>query len=362
MKRRIISVFVILSMVCSLMPFFNISVSAAGVQPSGSGTVDDPYKIGSVEELIWFRDTVNAGQRSICADLTNNINLSTAGNWEPINRYEGVFDGRNYTLDYMTCVRTSEGTLGFFGYNLCGQIRNLHITNGTVSGNVNCGGLIGPITGSSEITNCSLEGSVSVRAHNTGGLIGMILGGTTVVNDSWAVTTLNTTEYSSTQGSLISNVQDNANVTINRCYANAKNSGNAASLGFVSWVGMTDPIVNINDCYDISSATGFSSGAVVGHYHGGTININNYHYYGTGRTTWASGVGEDSGNRNFIANSAYALGINLDTTGFRNQNSFVNCDFRSKSNITDDIGVWELTNNTYPTLQQRIAIASADKR
>ena len=362
MKRRIISVFVILSMVCSLMPFFNISVSAAGVQPSGSGTVDDPYKIGSVEVLIWFRDTVNAGQRSICADLTNNINLSTAGNWEPINRYEGVFDGRNYTLDYMTCVRTSEGTLGFFGYNLCGQIRNLHITNGTVSGNANCGGLIGTITGSSEITNCSFEGSVSVRAHNTGGLIGMILGGTTVVNDSWAVTTLNTTEYSSTQGSLISNVQDNANVTINRCYANAKNSGNAASLGFVSWVGMTDPIVNINDCYDISSATGFSSGAVVGHYHGGTININNYHYYGTGRTTWASGVGEDSGNRNFIANSAYALGINLDTTGFRNQNSFVNWDFRSKSNITDDIGVWELTNNTYPTLQQRIAIASADKR
>ena len=81
MKKRITSMFLVLLMVLSLMPA-TVQASPA-FSGSGSGTKADPYLIATAQELVEFRDEVNASTNKstskLCAKLTANIDLEVAG-------------------------------------------------------------------------------------------------------------------------------------------------------------------------------------------------------------------------------------------------------------------------------------------
>lgn len=62
MKKRITSMFLVLLMVLSLMPA-TVQASPA-FSGSGSGTEADPYLIATAQELVEFRDEVNASTTS----------------------------------------------------------------------------------------------------------------------------------------------------------------------------------------------------------------------------------------------------------------------------------------------------------
>ena len=80
MKKRITSMFLVLLMVLSLMPATVQASPASG----GSGTKADPYLIATAQDLIEFRDEVNAltkkSTSTLCAKLTKDIDLSRAYN------------------------------------------------------------------------------------------------------------------------------------------------------------------------------------------------------------------------------------------------------------------------------------------
>ena len=70
-------------------------------RPQGAGTAEDPYLIGTKEELQWFRDTVNDGAADSCAKLTANIRFRDgSGAWQPFgtekNQSSATFDGNDY--------------------------------------------------------------------------------------------------------------------------------------------------------------------------------------------------------------------------------------------------------------------------
>ena len=107
MKKRITSMFLVLLMVLSLMPATVQASPASG----GSGTKADPYLIATAQDLVDFRDEVNAStkQSTLCAKLTKDIDLSNLeGDWEPIGKatntykdyvaYSGTFDGGGHTI------------------------------------------------------------------------------------------------------------------------------------------------------------------------------------------------------------------------------------------------------------------------
>ena len=101
MKRRITSILVALCMVMALLPSFALTASAAIVETapaSGDGSASNPYKISSPGELAWFRTQVNSGRTTICAELTNDIDLSGDSNWTPTRYYQGVFDGKGHYI------------------------------------------------------------------------------------------------------------------------------------------------------------------------------------------------------------------------------------------------------------------------
>ena len=78
-----------------------VAAETTNKKPAGEGTKESPYQITNVEELAWFRDTVNNGKTKIHARLLHDIDLKNVS-WEPIGTqkkpYNGTFDGNAYTI------------------------------------------------------------------------------------------------------------------------------------------------------------------------------------------------------------------------------------------------------------------------
>lgn len=137
-------------------------------QPSGSGTANSPYRIGTAAELSWFAQQVKSGKRSACAVLTADIDLNGKP-WTPIannglnSGYTGTFDGKNHIIHglYLTASDANQ-RLGLFGtVDRSGVVKNLNAA-GTALISTNAGtGLIAGVS-SGTIYNCGA--SVFLRA------------------------------------------------------------------------------------------------------------------------------------------------------------------------------------------------------
>ena len=106
-------------------------------KPKGEGTEESPYQITSNKELEWFRDTVNAGETGICAELMNNLNFNdeTGWTWTPIGNgagkaYTGTFNGNGYKIkmDYAVAPDGMTEGWGLFGsIGKAGKVQDLEI-------------------------------------------------------------------------------------------------------------------------------------------------------------------------------------------------------------------------------------------
>lgn len=97
-------------------------------KPKGDGTEARPYQITSTKELEWFRDTVNAGETGICAELMDALNFKdeTGWTWTPIGNgagkaYTGTFNGNGYKISMQYAVAPGDMTEG---WGLFGSIGN----------------------------------------------------------------------------------------------------------------------------------------------------------------------------------------------------------------------------------------------
>ena len=120
MKKRITSMFLVLLMVLSLMPATVQASPASG----GSGTKADPYLIATAQDLVDFRDEVNASTKTststLCAKLTKDIDLSNLeGDWEPIGKATNTYK------DYVAYDYDVNGT-GTVGINDVQLIYNMY--------------------------------------------------------------------------------------------------------------------------------------------------------------------------------------------------------------------------------------------
>ena len=116
-------------------PQETVSVMAAANEadrPQGDGTESSPYLISKLEELKWFRDTVNGGETGICAKLTAKIKFDEK--WEPIgtetNPYTGTFDGNGceISIDYAAAPDGMTKGWGLFGYiGSAGKVQDLSV-------------------------------------------------------------------------------------------------------------------------------------------------------------------------------------------------------------------------------------------
>lgn len=151
--------------------------------------VDGYLPLGSAGDLKWFSALVNAGNTSVNAKLTADINM-TGVEYTPIgtgaNKYSGEFDGQNHTVDNI--VIEGKSYSGFFGYLTGGaNIHNLVIGAGCAfSGEIKIGGLAsmadggGTVTLNRVVNMASATSSTSAADANAAGLISCCVGGTKV--------------------------------------------------------------------------------------------------------------------------------------------------------------------------------------
>ncbi len=132
----------------------------------GEGTAENPYLIGSLEELKWFRDDVNAGNNysKKVVKLADNIDLVNE-EWTPIgnstNKFQGTFDCDGKTISNLV-ITGNNSYVGLFGYTTNGEIKNLTLNNAKVSGYLGVGAVAGcPYT--SKYTNINLTGHVEIN-------------------------------------------------------------------------------------------------------------------------------------------------------------------------------------------------------
>ena len=153
---------------------------------AGSGTEQDPCRIGSREELELFRMQVNRyGRTDLCAVLTSDIVMNsgtfnadgrytpaageTARGVYPIGSekqpYTGTFDGGGYTIRGLCVARrgyydgesfAAANYVGLFGGLSGATVKNLTVT-GYVDGRFYVGGIAGYADDTTKLLNCRSE-------------------------------------------------------------------------------------------------------------------------------------------------------------------------------------------------------------
>lgn len=162
----------------------------------GDGKKDSPYIITKAEELAWFRDQVNGGNKKICAKIEDNvevIDMSTVchaadksqnleeKSWVPIgnnnNKYQGAFDGNNKTITNLY-INASQLNVGLFGYTNEGTIKNLTFEYANVTNTNNYAGvLVGKAIWGSTLQNIKISNTCQIKGgNNTGGIAGYLDG------------------------------------------------------------------------------------------------------------------------------------------------------------------------------------------
>ena len=164
-----------------------LCVNTAAALP-GSGTEADPWRIESLSDFDEFAADPNYwdGYTHLETDINlAGLSYSTAviapdtinSNWVfDGTAFTGVFDGNGHKVTNLTIDDEGAGNdyLGLFGYiGEDGEVRNLGLEGGSVSGNDCVGGLMGSNSGI--VSDCYSTGSVSGTRY-VGGLMGRNVG------------------------------------------------------------------------------------------------------------------------------------------------------------------------------------------
>ncbi len=142
---------------------FEAQETNEGTLLAGQGTEGNPYIIDDVEDLILFRDSVNAGETKYNADnvyiaLGANIDMADV-DWS-VNvgdacnvTFDGIFDGKDYTISNLKSTETAQMSDGYI-----------------------CTGLFGAIGGNAVVKNFTVDGAIIDTANFTGNNAAVVVG------------------------------------------------------------------------------------------------------------------------------------------------------------------------------------------
>ena len=147
------------------------------VAPSGEGSPDNPYLIGSLNNLFWIGLKMNEWDKNYVQ--TAPINASVTQNWNSgegwipiandIDRFTGSYNGKEYPIDSLF-IHSGNNYSGLFGYVDGAQLDSIQLTNISLRGTYFCGGLTGYARNSS-VNSCYVNGTIEGK-----GIMGGITG------------------------------------------------------------------------------------------------------------------------------------------------------------------------------------------
>ena len=160
MKKRLLSIIMTAALIVQSLCM--MTVSAENATLTGSGTIEDPYRIGNKNHLVAFANLVKSGETGACAlvtaDITDNAFINGAAQIATTQDapYTGTFDGAGHT------IKLNHGGggsyKGLFAYIKNATVKNVNIT-GSVGGQQALAG-IAAVAESSLIENCTNSATI----------------------------------------------------------------------------------------------------------------------------------------------------------------------------------------------------------
>ena len=204
----------------------------------GIGTEDNPYLIRSDDDWNLLAGDIESGMTTAGKyfELLGNITATTMLGTEAFP-FNGVFDGRSSLFTLTADIsQEDEAFCAPFQYISDATIRNVKV-DGSVTGGLDCAGLVGYVSGGTNlIENCKVGTSVSTYLNNCGGVVG---------HAGSATTTLSGTDFS---GNIIGTTRSGSG-SDNGLHINVSGAMNAATL-----VGRSnnDATITLTGCMDLS--------------------------------------------------------------------------------------------------------------
>ncbi|MFH1018894.1 MAG: GLUG motif-containing protein [Pseudomonadota bacterium] len=214
----------------------------------GAGTTGLPYLVCSQSQLQNITSQPGKAFR-----LFKNLDLASAS-FAPIGSasspFTGTFDGNSLAIDHLLIQVTDPNVAtGLFGALSGATVQNLTLTNVSVSGIQDVGGIAGTASAASLIKNVSVTGAVTGSSSRFGGLVGKLVN-STIDNSRATVTVQNAAGHAtSVAGGLVGVMQQNANIT------------NSSASGTVSAQALTGGLAGVID--DHSAVRNSSTSASV---------------------------------------------------------------------------------------------------
>lgn len=199
---------------------------------SGSGTIDDPYRIYTPDDLQLINDYIvlNYSTKDLYFRLENDINLAEYGygegqnSWLPIaynweTPFEGHLDGNGKSIIGLYSLAEDDSFAALFGHvEECASVKDLNVEvdasgNGDITGIVYCNkGTISGCKVSGIINSTRFSNAGGIAVYNMGSIIGCsnhariksnsifgqsLVGGICVFNEGKVIACYNTAEQSS---------------------------------------------------------------------------------------------------------------------------------------------------------------------
>ena len=227
----------------------------------GRGTADDPYLITSAADWNEFALSVSAGttHSGQYVKLTKDISIWMMAGASKDCSFQGILDGDGHTLTLN--YNATNAVAAPFRFTKNATIKNLRTTGTITTAAMNAAGIVGDVTGSLDLTNCSSAVTISssrADADYHGGLVASNNGSVTisgcVFDGSFVATVAHTNQYGTTFcGGLVGYCGENTSTTIiNSLVATTSVSEGMVSNTFVGYSGGSSTL-NITNSYFVST-------------------------------------------------------------------------------------------------------------
>ena len=329
------------------------SLGSQGDETSAANTLQGMAATSNLSGFFALGSDIDATETS---GWNSGAGFTTIGNGT--NFFAGTFDGLGHTISNPTINQPGNDSIGLFGFvTFGGEVRNVGIIGGTVSGHnfvgelvgfaygvirnsyatgdvvgeassQYVGGLVGDIYG--DVINSHASGSVTAGASSTyvGGLAGNVNGGT--VSDSYATGAVS-------GGSYVGGLVGNTSGTINNSYATGAVSGSNYVGGLAGYT--SGDVISSFASGDVSGDS--SIGGLVGYaYYGSAISQS----HSTSNVMGSSYVGGLVGFTQGSIATSNATGM---VTGSGNDVGGLVGKSASESSITTSFATGAVTGATY---------------
>ncbi len=182
--KKVLSLFLVFAMLCSLLTFATVATSAAGIVE-----IEDNATTVTIDGVTYTVVRDEDGLKAIASGLSgkyilaNNITLTSS--WSSIGTFTGVLDGNGYTISGMK-IEVANAS-GWAKYGLFKQVNNATIKNLTLNGSINVtftassggleiGAFVGTDQGGSTISNCVSNVKITAASTTKSVIMGGIVG------------------------------------------------------------------------------------------------------------------------------------------------------------------------------------------